>query len=236
MSNDNMKPERREILDELKPVLKETDLVVAALAGTTADSYQIIDRPGNLYLVGMGMVSQVALGLATALPNCRIFALDTDGSMLLAPSILPVIGTRQPKNLYILVFDNEQLFGSRGGPASQTATGTDIAGIAKASGLENVRTLSDKSSSAPRLRLSCPVKDRRCSSPRFKPLAEAQDRKWTDKRTNTDSSGMLSALQKLKFSVAQNHNSDVHRTSRSRINNRLMILTETGSRWKENLG
>ena len=146
MSNDNMKPERREILDELKPALKETDLVVAALAGTTADSYQVIDRPGNLYLVGMGMVSQTALGLATALPNCRIFALDTDGSMLLAPSILPVIGTRQPKNLYILVFDNEQLFGSRGGPASQTATGTDIAGIAKASGLENVRTLRDKSS------------------------------------------------------------------------------------------
>jgi sulfopyruvate decarboxylase subunit beta len=146
MSNDSMKPERREILDELKPALKETDLVVAALAGTTADSYQVIDRPGNLYLVGMGMVSQIALGLATALPNCRIFALDTDGSMLLAPSVLPVIGTRQPKNLYILVFDNEQLFGSRGGPASQTATGTDIAGIAKASGLENVRTLRDKSS------------------------------------------------------------------------------------------
>jgi sulfopyruvate decarboxylase subunit beta len=145
MSNDSMKPERREILDELKAALKETDLVVAALAGTTADSYQVIDRPGNLYLVGMGMVSQIALGLATALPNCRIFALDTDGSMLLAPSILPVIGTRQPKNLYILVFDNEQLFGSRGGPASQTATGTDIAGIAKASGLENVRTLRDKS-------------------------------------------------------------------------------------------
>jgi sulfopyruvate decarboxylase subunit beta len=146
VSNDNMKPERREILDELKPALKETDLVVAALAGTTADSYQVIDRPGNLYLVGMGMVSQIALGLATALPNCRIFALDTDGSMLLAPSILPVIGTRQPKNLYIVVFDNEQLFGSRGGPASQTATGTDIAGIAKASGLENVRTLRDKNS------------------------------------------------------------------------------------------
>ena len=146
MRNDSMKPARREILDELKPALKESDLVVAALAGTTADSYQVIDRPGNLYLVGMGMVSQIALGLATALPNCRIFALDTDGSMLLAPSILPVIGTRQPKNLYILVFDNEQLFGSRGGPASQTATGTDIAGIAKASGLENVRTLRDKSS------------------------------------------------------------------------------------------
>jgi thiamine pyrophosphate-dependent acetolactate synthase large subunit-like protein len=143
MSDDSSKPQRREILAALKPALQETDLIVSALAGTTAETYQVIDRPGNLYLVGMGMVSQVALGLATALPKCRVFAFDTDGSMLLAPSILPVIGTRQPKNLYILVFDNEQLFGSRGGPRSQTATGTNVAGIAKASGVESVRTLRD---------------------------------------------------------------------------------------------
>jgi thiamine pyrophosphate-dependent acetolactate synthase large subunit-like protein len=146
MSSESSKPQRQEILTELKSALKETDLVVAALAGTTADTYQVIDRPGNLYLVGMGMVSQVALGLATALPNCRVFALDTDGSVLLAPSILPVIGSCKPKNLYMIVFDNEQLFGSRGGPKSQTATGTDIAGIAKASGVENVRTLLNQDS------------------------------------------------------------------------------------------
>ncbi len=145
MNADNSKPQRQEILAALKPALQETDLIVSALAGTTADTYQVVDRPGNLYLVGMGMVSQVALGLATALPKCRVFAFDTDGSMLLAPSILPVIGTRQPKNLYILVFDNEQLFGSRGGPRSQTATGTNIGGIAKASGMESVRTLRDRS-------------------------------------------------------------------------------------------
>ena len=146
MSSESSKPQRQEILKELKSSLEETDLVVAALAGTTADSYQIIDRPGNLYLVGMGMVSQVAFGLATALPNCRVFALDTDGSMLLAPSILPVIGSYKPKNLYMIVFDNEQLFGSRGGPKSQTATGTDIAAIAKASAIENVRTLRNQDS------------------------------------------------------------------------------------------
>jgi sulfopyruvate decarboxylase subunit beta len=145
-TSDSLKPQRQEILAELKSMLKETDLVVAALAGTTADCYQVMDRPGNLYLVGMGMVSQVALGLAAALPSWRIFALDTDGSMLLAPSILPVIGSYKLKNLYIIVFDNEQLFGSRGGPKSQTATGTDIAGIAKSSGIENVRTLREKNS------------------------------------------------------------------------------------------
>jgi thiamine pyrophosphate-dependent acetolactate synthase large subunit-like protein len=145
MVSDSTKPLRQEVLAELKPALKDTDLVVIALAGTTADSYQVIDRPGNLYLVGMGMVTQVALGIATALPKCRVFALDTDGSMLLAPSILPVIGTCQTKNLYTIVFDNEQLYGSRGGPRSQTATGTNIAGIANASGVESVLTVREKS-------------------------------------------------------------------------------------------
>jgi sulfopyruvate decarboxylase subunit beta len=145
MASDSTQPLRQEVLAELKPALKDNDLVVIALAGTTADSYQVIDRPGNLYLVGMGMVTQVALGLAMALPKFRIFALDTDGSMLLAPSILPVIGTCQPKNLYIIVFDNEQLYGSRGGPKSQTATGTNIAGIVKASGVESVLTVHEKS-------------------------------------------------------------------------------------------
>jgi cyclophilin family peptidyl-prolyl cis-trans isomerase len=37
----------------------------------------------------MGMVTPVAFGLAKALPKRRIIALDTDGGLLLAPSILP---------------------------------------------------------------------------------------------------------------------------------------------------
>lgn len=141
MSANNKKVQRPEILRRLSRSLKETDIVVAALGGTTADCYQAMHRPGNLYLVGMGMVSQVGLGLALALPKWRVIVLDTDGSMLLAPSIFPVIAVHKPPNLRILVFDNEQLYGSRGGPKSQTAFGTDLAGLVRAAGLENVNTL-----------------------------------------------------------------------------------------------
>ena len=75
MSNDTTKPQRQEILAALKPALEGNGSHRQRARGTTADTYQVIDRPGNLYLVGMGMVSQVALGLATALPKCRVFAL-----------------------------------------------------------------------------------------------------------------------------------------------------------------
>lgn len=133
--------QRQQILVQLGKLLDESDILVAALAGTTNECFRTLHRPTNLYLVGMGMVTPVSFGLARVLPNRRIIALDTDGSQLLSPSILPVVGTYQPKNLCILVFDNEHLYGSRGGPASQTAHGTDLAAMAKAAGIANTATI-----------------------------------------------------------------------------------------------
>lgn len=143
MSRGNKKIQRREILVRLRHFLKENDIVVAALAGTTDDCYETMHRPGNLYSVGMGMVTQVGFGLALALPKWRIIVLDTDGGLLLAPSILPVVGVYKPQNLRILVFDNERLYGSRGGPPSQTAYGVDLAGMGRAAGVENTDTVKD---------------------------------------------------------------------------------------------
>ena len=135
------KAERKEILLRLGTFLDDRDILVAALAGTTNECFHNLHRPGNLYLVGMGMVTPVAFGLARALPKRRIIALDTDGSLLLAPSVLSVVGTYQPKNLCILIFDNEQLYGSRGGPASQTAHGADLAVIARGAGITTTATI-----------------------------------------------------------------------------------------------
>jgi sulfopyruvate decarboxylase subunit beta len=125
---------RKDVLLRLSGFLDDKDIVVAALAGTTNECFHTMHRPMNLYLVGMGMVTPVSFGLARALPRRRIVALDTDGGQLLSPSILPVVGAYKPRNLCIIVFDNEHLYGSRGGPASQTARGTDLAVVAKGAG------------------------------------------------------------------------------------------------------
>jgi thiamine pyrophosphate-dependent acetolactate synthase large subunit-like protein len=135
------KAQRKQILQRLGPLLDDRDILVAALAGTTNECFHNLHRPGNLYLVGMGMVTPVSFGLARALPKRRIIALDTDGGLLLSPSILPVVAAYKPANLCIVVFDNEQLYGSRGGPASQTAHGSDLAGIAKGAGIGTTATV-----------------------------------------------------------------------------------------------
>lgn len=132
---------RKEILLRLAKFLDDRDIVVAALAGTTNECFHTMHRPMNLYLVGMGMVTPVSFGLARALPRRRIIALDTDGSQLLSPSILSVVGAYKPKNLCIVVFDNEHLYGSRGGPASQTAHGTELSVLAKGAGFPTSSTV-----------------------------------------------------------------------------------------------
>ncbi len=134
---------RRDFLRELKGSLTETDLVVAALAGTTYDCYENLDRTGNLYAAGLGMSTSIGFGLALALPKRRIIVLDTDGSLLLSPSILSVVGVYRPKNLSVICFDNERLYGSRGGPPSQTAHGADLAGMARAAGIKKTATVED---------------------------------------------------------------------------------------------
>ncbi|HXV80983.1 MAG TPA: thiamine pyrophosphate-dependent enzyme [Candidatus Binatia bacterium] len=142
------KARRKEILQRLGPLLDDRDILVAALAGTTNECFHTLHRPANLYLVGMGMVTPISFGLAKALPNRRIIALDTDGSLLLSPSILPVVAAYKPKNLCIVVFDNEHLYGSRGGPASQTAYGTDLAHMARGTGIRVATTIDNNDSFA----------------------------------------------------------------------------------------
>jgi sulfopyruvate decarboxylase subunit beta len=135
------KVQRKEVLLQLGSLIDERDILVAALAGTTNECFNTLHRPGNLYLVGMGMVTPVSFGLARALPRRRIIALDTDGGLLLAPSILPVVAAYMPKNLCVIVFDNEHLYGSRGGPSSQTAQGANLAAIAKGAGIQTSATI-----------------------------------------------------------------------------------------------
>jgi thiamine pyrophosphate-dependent acetolactate synthase large subunit-like protein len=135
------KVSRKEILLRLGTLLDERAILIAALAGTTNECFHNLHRPGNLYLIGMGMVTPVAFGMAKALPKRQIIALDTDGSLLLSPSILPVVSAYQPRNLCVIVFDNEQLYGTRGGPQSQTAHGTSLAAIASGAGIASTSTI-----------------------------------------------------------------------------------------------
>ena len=141
---------REDILVQLGKFINETRY---SRRGTRRNDQRVFPHaapPGKPLLVGMGMVTPVAFGLAKALPNRRIIALDRDGEP--PPFTQYPAGCRHlssQDNLCVIVFDNEQLYGSRGGPASQTAHGADLAGIAKAGIGIHSRRLSTASMALP---------------------------------------------------------------------------------------
>jgi sulfopyruvate decarboxylase subunit beta len=74
-----------------------------------------------------------------------VVALDGDGSLLMNLGTLSTMARYKPGNLLHIVLDNESLL-SVGGFPTATATGTDLAGVARASGIPRVsgaRTVSD---------------------------------------------------------------------------------------------
>ena len=68
--------------------------------------------------------------------------LESDGSMLFGLNGLATIAVQKPKNLSIIVFDNE-CYESIGGAPSQTAFGVDLEAIARGAGIADATTARD---------------------------------------------------------------------------------------------
>ena len=87
-------------------------------------------------LGSMGLAFPIALGVALAQPQRRIFALEGDGSLLMQLGCLSTIASLKPKNLSLIVMDNGiyQITGSQPTPA---AASSDIVAIAQGCGLAN---------------------------------------------------------------------------------------------------
>ena len=128
-------PSRYEYLQLLASKITN-ELVVTNVAHVGFEWHQLKPQEGNLYGVSMSLCTSVALGIALALPQRRVVALDGDGSILMGLHVLPVIAEQNPSNLVVIVFDNEALADL--GP-SLTAGPADLAKIAQGAGITNVR-------------------------------------------------------------------------------------------------
>jgi thiamine pyrophosphate-dependent acetolactate synthase large subunit-like protein len=128
-------------------LLKEApDLIVVAGLGSAAwDITAAGDRDLNFPLWGaMGGAVSVGLGLALAQPSRRVVVVTGDGEMLMGLSALTTIAAMAPKNLAVLVLDNET-YGETGGQPTNTARGTDLAAMAKAAGIDQSWTVTKES-------------------------------------------------------------------------------------------
>jgi sulfopyruvate decarboxylase subunit beta len=135
-------------LDCLRAVYSDLEncVVVTIMGATAAELHSLGHRPNFFYLQhAMGLASSTGLGLALCLPDQQIIVFDGDGSLLMNLGSLSTMARYRPRNLVHVVFDNESLL-SVGGFPTATSTGTDLEGIARASGIPvvlTVRTVED---------------------------------------------------------------------------------------------
>jgi sulfopyruvate decarboxylase subunit beta len=117
--------------------------VVTIMGAVAVELYSLGHRPNFFYLEhAMGLASSVGLGIALAQPDRRVVVVDGDGSVLMNLGGLTTLARYAPPNLAHLVFDNESLL-SVGGFPTATATGSDLAGIARAAGIPDAATVTD---------------------------------------------------------------------------------------------
>lgn len=127
---------RYDCMERLGARLAE-ELVILSLGGAVDEWYNAAPhmREASLFQQQLGCVTGEAFGLAVGLPHRRIVSLDTDGGLLFNLGILATLGNEQPKNLFVVVWDNE-CYQSIGGPKTHTASGrVDLAEIAKGCGV-----------------------------------------------------------------------------------------------------
>ena len=129
--------------DALRALLCERErvIVVAGLGSSAYDLASCGNEPLDFPLWGaMGGAVMVGLGLALAQPEYKVLVLTGDGEMLMGLGSLATIAAQRPRNLRIVVMDNER-FGETGQQRTHTAMGTDLAAVAAACGFQHTRTI-----------------------------------------------------------------------------------------------
>ena len=134
---------RRDVVSALLENRKKL-LVVAGLGSTAWDITAAGDSPLSFPTWGaMGQAAMMGLGLALAQPRRRVLVVTGDGEMLMGLGSLATIGVQQPKNLAVVVIDNER-YGETGMQTTHTAHDVDLAAVARACGFKQSTVIRTK--------------------------------------------------------------------------------------------
>jgi len=135
---------RFDLTSRLVAKLKHEEAVIGGIGNTNFDLWAAGHRPQNFYMLGsMGLAFPIALGVALAQPQRRVFALEGDGSLLMQLGSLSTIAMLAPKNLTMVVMHNGvyQITGAQPTPAAAVS---DIVAIAAGCGISDSAWAADE--------------------------------------------------------------------------------------------
>jgi thiamine pyrophosphate-dependent acetolactate synthase large subunit-like protein len=135
---------RSDLTRRLVARLNAQEAVIGGIGNTNFDLWASGQRPQNFYMLGsMGLAAPIAMGVALAQPQRKVFALEGDGSLLMQLGALGTVAANAPRNLAIIVWDNG-LYQITGSQKTLTSTGTDLVSIARGAGIRQSAWVSDE--------------------------------------------------------------------------------------------
>lgn len=137
---------REEALKCVAGNIPDDSIIVSTTGKLSRELYEYRDEKGmshesDFLTVGsMGHSSSIALGIALAKPERKVFCFDGDGAFIMHMGAITNIGDLAPKNLVHIVFNNGAHESVGGQPT--LGFGIDIPEIARACGYRHAETVS----------------------------------------------------------------------------------------------
>jgi len=115
--------------------------VISGLGSPTYDVAAVSPSNRNYYLWGaMGGAAMMGFGLALSMPDLHVIVITGDGEALMGMGSLATIGANKPRNLSIVILDNEH-YGETGMQQSHLGMGIDLCAVARACGITQACTV-----------------------------------------------------------------------------------------------
>ena len=96
-----------EVIEKFNDFLTGEELIVSSNGNVSRQAFHLLPQP-QVYLRGsMGLPVSIGLGLALSQPKKNVIVLTGDGNFLMGLSSVTTVGSIKPKNLRILIIDNE---------------------------------------------------------------------------------------------------------------------------------
>jgi sulfopyruvate decarboxylase subunit beta len=131
--------DRAECLKLLADELVTDEMLVVTSLSTNTSVFASLRQTGpGFYGLNLGLCTGFALGVALAFPKRKVLALDSDGSAMEDTGVMITIADANPRNLIVIVFDNEAY--ARMGPTA-TARVANLEAMAQGAGIETTRTV-----------------------------------------------------------------------------------------------
>lgn len=146
--NEDLALSREEAIRTVAAALGETDCIVSTTGMISRElfEYRVAMNQGHerdfLTVGSMGHASQIALGIALAKPERRVWCLDGDGASIMHMGGMAIVADKDPQNYVHVVFNN----GAHDSVGGQPTVGLkiDLPAVAKAVGYKSCFSVDTK--------------------------------------------------------------------------------------------